>query len=289
MIKGISSINGMVKTASLAAILAGSTALYASKPIHKADKEANKTELVSKSGAEALKSMSLQNVQQNYVPSKHNTRIDNDLRKYAVDDMDRTFFNGMLEQAYSNFGTYLASVFMQHEVDFQHFYLFMSGNTELLEKNNIAPSLAKKIKSFGPDFFKTVTPNEPAVTKWAQEEYTPTLVNLMQFDHKPNWGEVDLKLNSIVDEKLGLKLEDKVKFYENYNEFCEKKLNNRVDDMAKSERLAYKMYLIDNIIFEKSIYNSGVFGPGRFSNGNLTLRDYYHEWMNTISPKINNK
>lgn len=55
-----------------------------------------------------------------------------------------------------------------------------------------------------------------------------------------------------------------------------------------SNLIAYKMYLIDKMMFQKELSGIGVFrDAGRFQNGDKTIRDYYILWFNSIEPTAN--
>ena len=155
MVKGISSINKFVKTGIASALLASSAALYASNSI-KHDAEPNQMEVISKAGAEALKSTAMQGVTQTSVPTEHHAGLDRTLRKYIESEDDKQYIDNIINNVYKNNGTYLGSAIIQGEIDFQQFGAFIAKNMNLLIKNNIDPPLGNKINSFGPEFFKTL-------------------------------------------------------------------------------------------------------------------------------------
>ena len=159
MIKGISAKTGIAGLM----LLAGSLGMSATNPIKTVKPESNQTEVVSREGADALKSLSLQQINQTQVPTVHNPRLDNMLRKFIENNDDKEYIDNVINTIYKDNGTFLGSALLQHNIDIQTFYAFMTQNTKLMKNNNINPELAKKIESFGPDFFKTVKPREEEV------------------------------------------------------------------------------------------------------------------------------
>ena len=288
MVKGISSINGFIKTGVISALLAGSTALYASNPIKK-EAQPNQTEVVSKEGAEALKSASLLELQQTPVTTEHNPRLDATFRKFAKNAEDKQAINEILNKIYKDEGTFLASAYIQYEMDRQMLKILLDENTDMLINNNINPKLGNKVKKFGKDFYGAVTPNAQKVTNWLENSYTPAIFSLIRFDHKPNGQELIKRLDYIAEEKANFDLDDMVEYHVFSDNFHRNELKNRTDNQALSDLAAYKMFMIDKLIIKNALYNHWVFDPTyKFNNGAI-LKDYYDEWMNSVEPKAGNK
>ena len=199
MVKGISSINGLVKTCVISALLAGTTVLYASNPIKKGA-QPNQTEIDSEAGTEALNATSLQGVQQTFVPSVNNPRLDATFRKFAKNDNEKKEINDIINSIYKEEGTFLASVYIQHEIDRQQLGALLDENTDLLSKIN--PELAKKVREIGSKFYKSVRPIKENVEDKIEKSYTPEIFSLLAFDHIPNAKEVIKRLDSIADKRF---------------------------------------------------------------------------------------
>lgn len=64
--------------------------------------EPNRTELVSKAGAEALKSNAIQVTTQSEVPTVHNQKLDATIRKFITNDDDKKYINDLVNNLYTN-------------------------------------------------------------------------------------------------------------------------------------------------------------------------------------------
>lgn len=120
MVKGISAVNSTVRKFVFGAAIAGTAMLLgASSPIKntRAEREPQRTELISKESAEALKVNSLQ--QTPTIPTVHNKKLDATYLKFAEDQEDINFVNNKCNNMYTNLGTYLGSVIIQKEIDSQ--------------------------------------------------------------------------------------------------------------------------------------------------------------------------
>ena len=218
----------------------------------------------------------------------HNQKLDKALRKYIESSEDREYIDGIINNTYKDNGTYLASALMQHEINLQHLCSFMSGNTDILIKNDINPELGKTIKGFGSAFYKTVTPNEEKIVNWLINSYTSQLMKDLQFDHKPTAAEVCIRLDNIANTKAGFTMDERIEYTAFNNEFIYKKLKKRNDTQAMSDLIAYKMFLIDKIVFEKELDRIGVFkAVGRFEKGDYTIFHYYDKWIKSVEPTAN--
>ena len=231
---------------------------------------------------------SVQAYAQTSVPTVHNLKLDKALSKYIESNDDKEYIEGIINNVYKDNGTYMGSALMQHEIDLQNLCSFMSGNTDILIKNNINPELGKTIKGFGSAFYKTVTPREEKVIKWLMEGYSPSVINNLKFDHIPTAAEVCIRLDDIAKTKAGFTRDELLEYYALNDEFIYKKLKKRNDTQAMSDLIAYKIYLIDKIMFEKELDGIGTFTMvGRFEHSKKTIWDYYNEWIKSVEPTAN--
>lgn len=279
------SINKIARTGVLGALLMGSVALKATNPITNVNKtpNQNQTEIVSKEGAEALKSMSLQGVNQAEITTVHNQRIDNTFRKFANDAEVLNQINTIIKDVYNDYGTFAASAQLQHELDRQQLYLLLNQDTNTLNKLN--SKLAKEVKEIGPAFYNGVKNNDVnRITTWLDDEYSPSLIGLLSFDHKPTAKEVIAKIDTIAEKKVNFNFDNVIDYHVFSDGFKKTALGNKTDDLSLSELIAYKIFIIDKIIMEKSLKNSNFFGKNSFFSEHLSLESYYEDWMNTVSP-----
>lgn len=283
MVKGISSINGYIKTGVVSALLAGSTALYASNPIKK-DVQPNKTEVVSKEGAEALKAANIQGIQQTSVPTVSNPKLNTNLRKFAKNQEEKNIIDNILKDSYKENGTFLGSALIQHEIDRQNFFMLIEENTDLLLKIN--PKLGKEVKDIGPKFYDALRENAKKLDSWIENTYTPNIYNLTHFDRVPTADKVIERIDYIAEEKAKFDLDDMIEYHVYCDNFQRNELKNRTDNQALSDLAAYKMFMLDKLMMKNALYNYDVFLPSKRFSKNVGLLEFYDAWMNTISPKI---
>lgn len=288
MVKGISSINGWVKAGVISAFLAGSAAMYASNPIKDVNNTPNQTEVVSKEGADALKSTALKSVQgvkQDAVPTVNNTRLDETFRKFAKNAEEKQIIDDIINGIYKENGTFLGGVLVQHEIDRQMLGILLDRNTDMLINNNINPELGKEVKKLGEDFYLRVKLHEKEMNDWLENSYTPAVFGLIAFDHKPNGEEVIKRLDYIAEEKANFDLDDMIEYHVYCDTFHEGVLKKRTDTQAMSDLAAFKMYMIDKLIMKNALYNHDVFYYNHKLKNGRRLSDYFEPWMNSVEPK----
>lgn len=279
----MTTINKIAKVGIIGTLLMGAAAVKASNPITNINNtpNQNQTEVVSKAGAEALRAANLQSVQQTTVPTTHNTQLDERLKKFIVTDADRKGVNDLINNVYNVQGAFLGSALMQHEIDRRALYHFMTGNTKIYKTSNINPELAKKIEGFGPDFYATIKPKHEKVLDWMFKDYTSALMSNFQFSHKPTAEEVIDRLDDIATKKTGFNLDERIEYFTYSNGYKSKVLLNKTDNQSMAKLAAYKMFLIDKLIFEKELDGVSVlYGEGSFPK----LVNYYREWMESVNP-----
>ena len=278
------SINKIARTGVLGALLMGSVALKATNPITNVNKtpNQNQTEIVSKEGAEALRAASLQGIQQSSVPTVHNSKLDNMLKKFIETDDDRKAINDLTGKIYNIQGTFLGSALMQHEIDRRALYHFITGNTKLFKNNRINPELAKTIEGFGEKFYKTITPKQETVLDWIFKKYTPALMGNLTNGQKASAKQVIDKLDDFATKKTGFDFDERSEYFIYSNGYKDKVLKNRTDNQAMADLAAYKMYLIDKLMLEKELKGADIlYGTGSFPK----LVNYYRNWMESVNPR----
>ena len=269
----------------IGAIIASSVLLGASSPIKSTKQETQpaQTELMSKESAEALKANSLQ--QTPTVPTVHNPKLDATLKKFAINENDLTDFNTFINNTYKNCGTYLGTALLQMQTDVQMLQTLIGRNTNLVIKNNINPSLARKIEGYGDAFFKTITPNKDVINNWIPK-YMAVIENNLRFDHKPTAEEVNDRLDFIAKNKMQFTQEELFEYLIYSDDFLRNKIKNNRGIVAASDLLAFKMFMIDRLAFAKTLYGAGVFGRGSFDdNKGHDMRYFYEQWMESVAPK----
>ncbi len=217
MVKGVSAVNVFVKGAAMVTMVAGAVTLgnASAKSIQSQEKTAEQpTELVSNEGAVALEASAM-NLPEPEVPSVHNKKLDEIMRKYVEDDEERLYAENLIKDLYETNGTFLGSALLQHEIDVCNLYAFITGNTNVMINNGINPELGRKIASFGPDFYKTITPQKDEIANWLLDEVSQAVKNTLRFDHRPSAEEVSNKLDDIFWIQVDRTNDERVKYKSN--------------------------------------------------------------------------
>lgn len=289
MIKGVS--QKILRNTALGLFMAGSMSVAAAN-LHKNNSyvtEPNKTELISKAGAEALKVNSIQAVNQSGVPAVHNQKLDATIRKFIEDDNDRKDINDLINTSYNDVGTFMATAYLQHDLNVRALYTFMTGNTKLLRDRNVAPEFADKIDSYGEDFYKTVKPNAEKVLNWVFTKYNSYFTNKLSFDHKPTADEVLDKLDNIVENESVLTKDEKQRILVMSDNYKRLALQNKKDTKSLSDAIAYKVNMYDTYMFWHELREAGVNSAESYRRSNKHIEDFYLEWMINVSPIEFNK
>ena len=288
MVKGVSAVNVFVKGAAMVTMVAGAVTLgnASAKSIQSQEKTAEQpTELVSNEGAVAIETSAM-TPPESEVPSVHNKKLDEIMRKYVEDDEERLYAENLIKDLYETNGTFLGSALLQHEIDVCNLYAFITGNTNVMINNGINPELGRKIASFGADFYKTITPQKDSIANWMVNEYSQAVRNTLRFDHRPSAKEVDSKLGEIFRTEIAKTNEDRADYDVKIVRFISRpERNNKPswDTQYMSDLIAYKMYLIDRGIFDHSLWNFGIFYGETFEHQGIV--DYYNQWMDSVEPK----
>ena len=285
MIKGISQISNLAKAGVAGALLVGSVLANASKPMKDFNTRTNQTEVISKAGAEAIKSMSVQEISQSSVSTAPNPRLNRMFRKFAENEEFKKAIDSYLSNVYKKHGTVMGGAYIQHQIDRQILGALLTENTDILIKNNINPKLGEKVKSFGPVFYNSVRENKDKIFKWMEESYTPGMQGLLASDHKLSGKEAIKKLDYIAEKEANFNLDELIDYHVSCDNFKRNHIHNKTDDQSLSDLAAYKMFMIDKLMIKGSLQNSGFFGKSSVINKYESLIDYYDKWMNSVEPK----
>lgn len=286
MVKGVSAVNVFVKGAAMVTMVAGAVTLgnASAKSIQSQEKTAEQpTELVSNEGAVALEASAM-TPPESEVPSVHNKKLDEIMRKYVEDDEERLYAENLIKDLYETNGTFLGSALLQHEIDVCNLYAFITGNTNVMINNGINPELGRKVASFGADFYKTITPQKDEIANWMVNKYSQAVRNTLRFDHKPSAEEVDRKLDHIYLNEVANNGDERSDYFYKYREYKNRaRTENKDETQFMSDLIAYKMYLIDRGIFDHSLPHFGIFLGDEFDGEGR--KDYYNMWMDSVEPK----
>lgn len=190
----------------------------------------------------------------------------------------------MVNEFYKNYGTFLASAVIQHELDRQQLYTLFDEDTKTLSRIN--PKLADKVKEIGPVFYKAVKPNKDRVIQWLEEEYSPKIMQFLSFDHIPTAIDVLERLDYIAKNKVNFTKDEITTYNQELDNFKARYTRNRADNISRSELIAFKMFVIDKIILKKSLRNSNFFRKEYYFDKHTGIGGYYSDWMDSVSPEM---
>ena len=287
MIKGISQLESVAKKSLMGALLIGSAGLASAKTLNNQTNpiQPNQMEVVSKEAAQAMKANAISPQTTQTVPSTHNTKLDNTLRKFIESEEDRKYIEDKIKTTYEKYGLFLGSALIQHEIDMQQLYALLTANTKVQIKNNINPEFAKEIEKIGPEFFKSITEHKDAAESWAFDKYSPLMRGLLiDFDHKPTANEVDSKLSEIINKYSGLDREEVIDYVVYTDNFNYHRLREEKDNQSLADLTAYKMHVLDLLIMEKQLYGTGIY-RGAYHDGKKHLSVYVEKWLDSVAPK----
>lgn len=234
-------------------------------------------------GPGSPESAPIQVAQSSTVPTVHNQRLDDLYRRFASNNEELNQVNSLLNDFYRICGTFLASARIQHDLDRQQLYTLFDEDTNILSRIN--PELAEEVKGIGPVFYNAVKPNKDRVIQWLEEEYTPKMLQFLSFDHIPTANEVLERLDYIANNKVNFTKDEILTYNQKLDNFKARYTRNRADNISRSELIAYKMFVIDKIIFEGSLRNSNFFRKEYYFHKYIGIEGYYSDWMDSVSPK----
>lgn len=278
MVKGISAINSIAKKGVLGLMLASSVTMGASSPIKntRAENEPPKTEVMSKEASEALKLNSLQQTQQS-VPTVHNNNLDNNLRRFILNNDDKVEVDKLLNYVYDNVGTYQASVLLQLLIESNKLENFLDGNETILDR--FTDRNTREYKTAKQPFMEPLYKDKDKIYNYFVNNIEQNIINYFTFDHKPTFKEVMARINSYEDTRCGDDMACYIE-YKYYVMTTDTLLSKKNTVEAKSECIAL---LIHNSIFE-SIINYLTANYPHFKD--LDCRKYYIMWMQQNSPEF---
>lgn len=274
-----------MKVAALAIFMAGALSVKAANNRNNANvTNPVQTEVVSKAGAEALKANSISIMAQSEVPTVHNEKLDETIKKFVFGEEDKNNVEGLLGKIYSLKGTFLGTAYIQHELNTRALLTFVTGNTQLLREKNVAPEFADRIDRHGEEFYKTVKPNAQKVMDWANSKYTQYFVSNLNFDHKPTAEEVLNRLDEIIENQAELSDEEKNTILGISRLYRTNDLKSKKDTQSLSNLIAEKVNLYDTYMFLRELECEGLFDDGYFRFGGKSIGKYFLEWIYKVSP-----
>lgn len=298
MIK-ISTINGTAKKAALGVMLAGSVAAFASNPVRTAKPEnPAQTEVVSKTGAEAMKALAYPQQQKSNVPTIHNKKLDEKCLRFCSTDEEKKHMSAYLSNIYNEYGSYLGSVVAQQSLDVNMFLKFLEGDIEILKnfecEYRISRAAAPEGKYYEvakryytPETKEKIENLKNKVYDWVNENYFKIYADVFSTDHSPDYEETSKMFDKF------FKSLDNYEFAPNKKMFQDLNLNyvgsGIYEEMGKSssnetqkemDMFAAKINYTDGLLFwnlSKIYYDPP---------SNIKMFRLYQIFMQAIEPKF---
>lgn len=303
MVKSITSAGNIVKTAALGALLAGSVALGgATNPIKvsRQDNPPNQTEVISKEGAEAVKTLTLPQQPKPAVPTVRNKKIDDKFLKFMDTDIEKKELDEALSDIYKQNGSYLGSVLVQQNLDLNAFLAFLNGDIEILKNfdgtyddiDNIYDGfsyydVAKKY--YDNETKAKVADLNNKIGKWINENYFNIYSEPFTFDHLPDYVELKKNMDKFEEHNdleftTGRKMFDDTdsKTIYNRNNIIRSRISKTNSDSMQKDMdfFAERMQLMDYELF------SNIMNLYYDYTSSETLYDCFDVFMQAVEPKI---
>ena len=253
----------------MTAVLGGSAVANAKTTNN--DRVINQTEVVSAEGAKALASMTLQSPT---VPKVHNNSIDKRIIGIAENNDEIASNTQILNDLYNSCGTYVTSIYAQHILDNTYF------NEKLLKKTNLRPYydlLCYSRTNFQPYrsqpelSYETYLERIEQASKHFEEVYNPWIEGILVSVINSNnlsFEEANKILDNIVVDNTWTNKDGYDRDVNRFMFVLERSNKDLNSVKVKSDILAYKMYLIDNMYYK---YVSGLLGIHRLLYGNDSI------------------
>jgi len=209
-----------------------------------------------------------------------------------LDAMFKCFFGGqnaaaavddMLSETYSTYGTYMATVIIQHQVDYNMFLAFINGDSWMLKQ---FPDNEARHQAAVSGDNTAMRAQKENIMVWLNSNYVDLYTRIFaQFDHKPMADELEKALDRFVEAN------ELNTFGGDYNtdyilpseEFKRQQEESNLDAEQKaSDLMAYKTYLADMMLFKQLIKSVGV-DLESIDNEKLA-QTYLKGYMPTVAP-----
>ena len=210
----------------------------------------------------------------------------------SLDAMFKSFFGGenapaqvdtSLAETYQMYGTYMATVILQHQVDYNMFLAFLNGDSWILNQfpNNKANHRAA---TTGDNTF--MRKRKAPIQEWVDSNYSNIYAPVFgTFNHKPMAEELIAALDSYVQRnEFNSFGGDYQAVYQTPSDVFRGKLAKSIslsDEEKASGMVAYKVYLADMMLFNQLISSIGV---NINSKANEKLAQTFRAYMATVEP-----
>jgi len=216
-------------------------------------------------------------------PTVHNPKIDNMFKCFFGGENAASTVDTMLAETYRTYGTYMATVIIQHQIDYNMFLAFVNGDSWMLKQFPNNNARHKAAVSGDNTMMRTKKAN---IMVWMDSNYVNLYTRLFsQFDHKPMADELVDALDKYVEKNEfntfgGDYNNDYVVPSEAFKRQQDK--SNQSQEQKASDLVAYKIYLADMMLFRQLISSVGV---NLDSKLNEKLKQTYMQgYMPTIAP-----
>lgn len=141
------------------------------------------------------------------VPKVHNKKLDEKFLNFCETDDDKKAINDFMSNAYNKYGSYLGSVTIQQNLDFNAFLSFLEGDIEILKNFEGEYRVTSKSSSQGSYYDvakKYYTPEvqvqladlNSKVGEWVNTNYFNIYSNVFSSDHPSDYDEMTQMFNN---------------------------------------------------------------------------------------------
>ncbi len=217
------------------------------------------------------------------LPMVHNTKLDAMFKCFFGGENAASAVDTMLAETYRDYGTYMATIIIQHQIDYNMFLAFINGDSWMLKQfpNNQARHNAAITGDN-----TAMRAQKANIMAWLDSNYINLYTHLFsQFDHKPMADELEIALDKFIETNEFNTFGGD--YYTDYlvpsEEFRNQQKMSNLDAVQKeSDLIAYKVYLADMMLFNQLLKSIGV---NIESTANEKLAKTYLEgYMPTVAP-----
>lgn len=216
-------------------------------------------------------------------PTVHNSSLDTRFKTFFGGENAPAQVDSNLAETYNMYGTYMATVILQHQVDYNMFLAFLNGDSWILRQFPDNKANHKAAVSGDNAFMRSK--KAPIVT-WLDSNYNNFYTPVFgTFDHKPMAEELMAALDSYVqrNEFNSFRGDFTTEYQGPAETFAQKLAKCKLGDEEKASSLvAYRVYLADMMLFHQLISSLGV---NINSKANEKLAQTFRGYMLTVEPK----
>lgn len=218
-------------------------------------------------------------------PTVHNKSLDSMFKVFFGGDNAPAQVDSNLAETYQLYGTYMATVILQHQVDYNMFLAFLNGDTWILRQ---FPDNKSNHRAAITGDNKFMPSKKAPIQEWIDSNYNNIYSPVFSgFDHKPMAEELIAAIDSYVqrNEFNSFGGDYQTVYKEPADAFRDKVSKSKLSDEEKAScMVAYRVYLADMMLFHQLISSIGV---NINSKANEKFAQTFSAYMSTVEPSAN--